>query len=323
MPQIELATPNRWDVDAYFSRWAAQKLEVAGSNYLLAGKLLWTLGRYNEAVEILESAVDLLPPTQNELVGEAFYQLASVHTVSGAYPDAETNCRHAIRVLGPTTSHLRMSVFDLLGRVCGYQGKLEAAEAYHQECLRLCTEERREPGSAASSLHYLGRIRQARGDLVEAAECYQAAMDLFDKIGLIQGRALCLHQLGVLSQRKMDFASAREYYEKALGLRERLGDKMGIAASLHQLGCLHFFAGDAGKAIQMVGQSLEIERALNHLHGVSDGLAFLGYVYTQIGALHHALRHYEEALEIDLKLNRQSEVAEDRRQLDTIRGLLK
>jgi tetratricopeptide (TPR) repeat protein len=323
MPRPEAAPTHTWDVDDYFSKWESRKLSIPGSKQLVAGQLISMLGRYTLAIELLESAANLLPSAEIELLGGTLYNLASVHTISGAYRNAENICRHAIDILGPTQSRFRTAVFDLLGKVCGYQGNLRAGEAYHRECLRLCTEEKRDAASAASSLHYLGRICQARGDLPEAAAHYQSAMHLYDQIGHIQARALCIHQLGTLFQEEMDFANARKYYEKALGLRERLGDRVGIAASVHQLGCLHFYEGDSQKAIQMVNRSLEIEKELNHLHGVSDSLAFLGYVYTQTGLLRDALRHYEQALAIDLTLGRQNEIAETRQHIDAIEQALR
>ena len=310
-----------WNVDQYFDQWGRKHLSTNGVKELVCGQLFADIGYYDDAINLYNSCLSLIPFDDPELPSKTYYQLASVHSIKGDYKQVEDLCRKAMILLGPTISPFKAAIFDLLGKVCGYQGKYDAAEEYHNECLNLSKEILR-ADLIASSLHYLGRVWHIRGDLTKAEGFYLDSARFFSKCGHIQGYALCLHQLGLIYQNKNHYVKAKEYYAQSLKLREKLKDKLGIAASLHQLGCIEFFRGNTDEAMSMIFKSLNLEKEINHSYGISDSLAMLGFMHFNLGKFHEAYSFYQQSLEIDLKLNRQSEANETLLHLTTIRNYL-
>ena len=64
---------------------------------------------------------------------------------------------------------------------------------------------------------------------------YGQSLDIFEELGNRAGMALTLHELGRLAQATGDLAEARRLYGQSLEIAEELGNRAGMASTLGQL----------------------------------------------------------------------------------------
>ena len=87
-------------------------------------------------------------------------------------------------------------------------------------------------------IHSLGILAQARGDYDEAADHYQRALDIRERLGDQAGMADSYHQLGTLAQNRGDYDEAARQYQRSLDFSQRLGNQADTAITFSQLGNL-------------------------------------------------------------------------------------
>ncbi|CAL1163700.1 unnamed protein product [Cladocopium goreaui] len=127
--------------------------------------------------------------------------------------------------------------------------------------------DRDHPGIAAT-LHALGTVSRAAGDLSEATLHLEESLRM--KRSLYGDRdhpgiAATLHELGQVSRAAGDLPEAKQHLEESLRMERSLhGDRdhLEIAATLHELGQVSRAAGDLPAAKQNLEESLRMERSL-------------------------------------------------------------
>jgi len=83
-------------------------------------------------------------------------------------------------------------------------------------------------------------------------------LELWERIGNVQGKAATLHQLGILSANRGEVEQAISLYQQSLEIKERIGDVQGKAATLCWLGHLAAQQGEYARAIAYLQPALEI-----------------------------------------------------------------
>ncbi|BAY19400.1 TPR repeat-containing protein [Anabaenopsis circularis NIES-21] len=76
-------------------------------------------------------------------------------------------------------------------------------------------------------------------------------MEIKERIGNIEGKAVTLHCLGILYANKGEIDQAIALYNQSLELNERIGNVQTKAATLHQLGILYANKGEIDQAIAL------------------------------------------------------------------------
>jgi CHAT domain-containing protein/Tfp pilus assembly protein PilF len=149
------------------------------------------------------------------------------------------------------------------------------------------------------ALNYLGLALHNRGELREALDFYQQALDVFARAGE-QGlwKANVLLNLatvyGSLGEPDAALASTRE----VLSLQCALGDRRGEARALNNLGVLSYNLGDFGAALDAYEPALALARELGDRLREAALLHNLGTAYYGLGDYEQALRRFEQALSI-------------------------
>ncbi|MCT7984324.1 tetratricopeptide repeat protein, partial [Laspinema sp. A4] len=70
--------------------------------------------------------------------------------------------------------------------------------------------------------HQLAGIKANQGEIDEAIALYTASMELEERIGNLQGKAVTLGTLGQLLAIRRDFTTALQYMHESLEILERL-----------------------------------------------------------------------------------------------------
>jgi len=177
-------------------------LQAKSANSL--GILLWSEGRFDEAAELLQRAVDLYRALGNrQRMAGAMANLGNVLSDLGSFSESESFHRQAIDVyrdlrddtnLTRELANLACCLFD--------SGQSEAAEAIFLE-VRDRQSKTEDPSGLATTLGNLAIISSAKGDsvaakqsLVEAIECALAADDHHLSVWLLLPLAATAHLSG-------------------------------------------------------------------------------------------------------------------------------
>ncbi|MDQ3685043.1 MAG: tetratricopeptide repeat protein [Acidobacteriota bacterium] len=161
----------------------------------------------------------------------------------------------------------------------------------------------------AGILNDIGIVHQKLGELVEAKQAYEEALNLAQKIGSRFGEAVSLHQLGMIAQFDGDYIEARRFYQESLKISREIENKFGMSVSLNQLGILAHLVGDYDEARRLSEMSLEIKRELGDRSGIAGSIHQLGRVAHETHNYADARRFYEESLMITRELGDKSGIA--------------
>ena len=185
-------------------------------------------------------------------------------------------------------------------------------------------------GQATAWLH-LGRIAEARGNYVQAHECWQDGLMLArqgKQDGLV---AEMLMELGVLARQQGQPAQANQYFEEALDAARQAGDRRREGDTLRNLGILLREKGQPERARQLYEEALAVFHEVGEQQGSARTLNNLGVLARQQGQPERAHQLLEEALAIfrqledrrgaAIALGNLSRLAENRGQLREARQL--
>ncbi|NDJ20862.1 tetratricopeptide repeat protein [Nostoc sp. B(2019)] len=180
---------------------------------------------------------------------------------------------------------------------CEHQmGEVDQALNYYQQALNLCPAE--DEQELASIYHHFGMLKASKWEVDEAIALYNQSLELWERIGDVQGKAATLQELGRIYANKGEVDEAIALYDQSLELWERIGDVQGKAATLHNLGYIYANKGEVDQAIALYNQSLEIEECIGNVQGKATTLHNLGYIYTDKGEVDQAIALYNQSFEI-------------------------
>ena len=118
------------------------------------------------------------------------------------------------------------STLERIGNALYSEGKMQEAQTYYQQALRL-DQEVDNPGMLASDYGNLANTLAALGDLEGALKMQQKALAAFNSIGSRRGTASVLDNLGDLYLEMGNPEQAKGYYQKALALHRETGYRVG------------------------------------------------------------------------------------------------
>jgi tetratricopeptide (TPR) repeat protein len=87
---------------------------------------------------------------------------------------------------------------------------------------------------------------------------YQEALELFERLGDLRGKAATLHEMAYILRVRGDPDGALRLYQEALEIFERLGDLRDKAVTLGMMGQALWAQGKRGEAIASLWSGLEL-----------------------------------------------------------------
>ncbi|MDZ8080725.1 MAG: tetratricopeptide repeat protein [Nostoc sp. DcaGUA01] len=179
-------------------------------------------------------------------------------------------------------------------------GEVDQALNYYEQALILCPPE--DEQELASISHYLGILKADKGEVDEAIALYNQSLEIFERIGNVQGKAATLHQLAGIYANKGDVDEAIALYNQSLEITERIGDFQTKAATLHEFGRIYAHKGEVDEAIALYNQSLEITERIGDFQTKAATLHQLGIIYANKGEIEQAIALYNQSLEINERI---------------------
>jgi predicted ATPase len=232
---------------------SSKKLEI----YEELGKVLEILGRWGEALELYEQALDLSKRTDNAQARSTF-QAAQAELIrkQGNYDEAE----------------------ELLKKA------RSGFEALHDR------------GGVANTLAVAGIISAEQGDYDEAQMRWEESLAIRRVLGESARIASMLGNLGIVARHHKDIELARSLQEEALAIRRELADPWNIARSLINLGNVIRDQGNRMEAREKLEEALVLLREIGDKWMLGAALDNLGIVLRNLDEYNEAKDRFEEAL---------------------------
>ena len=101
---------------------------------------------------------------------------------------------------------------------------------------------------------------KSKDDYQRAAQKYEEALKISERVKSDKGTGICSYQLGVIQSRLGQYQKSLEYYEQSLAIRKKIGNVKGEGANLNNIGVVYNSLGQYTKALEYFEQSLAIRR---------------------------------------------------------------
>jgi adenylate cyclase len=254
------------------------------------GSALSTAGRYDQALEPLERAVEVYREARDlEAAGRATALLGQAHNLRGTPAEGLARIEPMLELLAPygpspALASLQFTLALLFFRTGRYEELLEAAQrgaeiarAIGNERLLASSEERR-----GTAFNLLGQNERAK-------PVFEAVIPLLERVGELDRLQSALTNLGEAHRLDGDLEAARQYNERSLRVAERVGDPSIVAFSLMNLGEIKLFLGEWDDAAE------DLQRAEEVLGSVASASASAAYAPVTLGRLLLWRGEWEEA----------------------------
>ena len=143
---------------------------------------------------------------------------------------------------------------------------------------------------------------KSKDDYQRAAQKYEEALKINEKVKSEKGIGLCSYQLGVIQSRLGQYQKSLEYYEKSLAINKKVGNVSAEASTLGAIGSVYDSLGQYQNALEYHEKSLAIKQKIGDLKGEGISLNNIGLVYHSLGQYQKALEYYEKSLAIEQKI---------------------
>jgi len=150
----------------------------------------------------------------------------------------------------------------------------------------------------ASAMNSMAYLYINQGDSAKALEYYHKSLKIEEEIGSKEKMASSLKSIGAIYGNQNDLTLALEYYHRSLDMYEEIDYKEGMASSLNNIGVIHSGQGDSTKALFFFNKSLAIKEELGDQEGMAYSLSSIGNLYEAMDHPETALDFYRKSLAI-------------------------
>ncbi len=190
----------------------------------------------------------------------------------------------------------------LLGRTAIGQGQAsDAVEDYllHAQTLNVLA---RDTTAEAETRNAAGIGYERLGQLDAAAEQYQRAIAMREKLGDKPGLAKSLRNLAIVQAEQGKRDDAEKSLTNASNLLESLGDRSSIADLYNDRGVVAEEAGDFGEALNYYRQAYGLRQQLGNAVAIAESLNNIGFASYRMGDFDNASVYWKQAMEQYQKL---------------------
>ncbi|MBF0323305.1 MAG: hypothetical protein HQL62_10285, partial [Magnetococcales bacterium] len=289
-----------WKVPAEIGSW------LAGSGYLPVGPARQAhrrIGAY--LIQIFEdNHEDLFGLTWVDILMEARYHWMQADDIEMAAA-LSGKISHGLEIQGLFAELERINRQFLawgshpspcywIAQSCLGRGELEQAQEWFQRSREAAGD--RYPVEQAVAWQGEAEIHLAKGRLDAAREGFQAAMELLQGAGDLDGEASMAARVAALHVRQGAPEKATTYLQHALTLQEKAGDRMGAARTLSRLAEVDMARHDFTAAVPKLRAALAVQTTVQDHEGESTSHALWGMLEMQRERPEQAVVHFARAI---------------------------
>ncbi|HEY0099056.1 MAG TPA: DUF2225 domain-containing protein [Pyrinomonadaceae bacterium] len=208
-------------------------LEIyAGYSLHNRSEMLWRLGRYQEAREMLSQALAIAekPGKQHEeLLAHSYLTQAQIALSESRYGEAQAKSEQALNAAGDSNKSLAVEAKRTLGLAQSSSGATAKGKLWCEEALATA-KLTGDPWLISCSVLALAKAQLAHGEAAAARESAQEAQASFARAGQKVSEWRAWFVAARASQREGDPAAARDYAARATNLLAELQQTWGAAA---------------------------------------------------------------------------------------------
>ena len=278
----------------------------------MAGHFQWRLGRFEQGIALLETAVSAInPANKQEKLIHGFIQFFLANAIHYRGEFART------RDIGEKLVHLFQAQNDKIGAsLCLYLaglaaeavGDYEDAVQFGRQSLQLA----QDAGSEYMTFYgyrLLGKLAIAGGNYKIAEQHLQKSFDISWSHGFPAQSMLHLNELGDAARLQGDFEEANRYYERSLAISSEANSATAMASAYWGLGNLAWQSGKHDAAKAYFAKSKQTSPMKNWTPGGP------GWVSLAVGDVDEARRLFLSELQTI------AQIKQAPRALDTLAGL--
>jgi predicted ATPase len=306
---------------AHFQRAlrAADELNGEGTGDQLTAyeglsQVLTLLGRYDEALEYLDRAWDVvegwtLGKERDLRLAQLCHRMAEAYDPKGDYPAAFEWLERGLSIPGieETVEGARLRRFG--SGVLYRQGENSRAGEWCGISLEIA-ERLGDEDALAQGHRSMGAILVRQGDFSGASEHCRQSVTLNERLGNLLGQAEAYNNLALVYDTQGDWDGAVRYYSAANEIVERIGYAEGQARIANNLGYLYTMQGRLDLAVEQCRAALNILERLGHRYGVALLNNNLGAAYARGGDWDEAAEHLERSLALFQEIGAEEFLAE-------------
>jgi tetratricopeptide (TPR) repeat protein len=155
-----------------------------------------------------------------------------------------------------------------------------------------------EKQAKGARLGNLGLAYADLGQVEEAIEHYQAALDIAREIGDRRNEGVHLGNLGIAYADLRQAEKAIEHLQAALVISREIGDRRSEGNHLGNLGTCCLDLAQTERAVAYYEQALNVAREIGDRMGEGYCLYELGKTYRILGEIEKAIGHYKQAIDV-------------------------
>src|SRR5271157_167669 len=266
---------------------------------LLLGRLYISQRRIDEALRVLEAALELVRGTDRpELEAALHLEAASAHSSAAAYATEAIleRSRAALEIYG-RLGDPEGQMIGCLAVTGAYASRGDAAHA--REAGDRCLSAAREAHSRiweAVALRDAGRAAMLGGDLDRAIEAFTREAALCAEAGHPAKARQATYELGRVYHRQGRFAEALECFERSRSDGATAAERFQDAHSMRGLGAVYGDLGDYFRRLQYETESVRIFRGDGYGWQAGAGLGNIAETYAALGDFPSARASFIESL---------------------------
>jgi len=244
--------------------------EVRAELAATLGKVLLNLGDEEQAIALLQSALDAEPEMAQRdpaLAADIHFDLGVAQRRSGLLEQAEVNLLKVLALRGnflEQESEEMASAWNTLGLVHHTMGEFDAAQVEYEKALAIRQSlEGPDAPTSAATWNNLGALAMKQGKLNAAVEAFERALKIHQKQYAGEEHpdlATTLNNLGMGLEALGKFDDAEACFMESLAMRRRLlaADHPHIAGSINNLGLLEESRGNIAAAAARFREALAV-----------------------------------------------------------------
>jgi adenylate cyclase len=285
-------------------REARRKLEQCGAKEATLaridekyGAVLYTAGRYDEALEPLERASDAYRQVEDlEAAGRVVASIGMAHRYRGTPDEGIPQVQSMLaRLEGSGPSEALASLYIALASLFFLTGKYRET--------RETAEKAADIARAVENARLLGEAEERRGTALlllgepdEALRVLEGALPLVEAGGDFVVLWRALNNTATVCEKLGRMDLVKPYTERALEVAERMGNPSRTAFILANLGSTLITLGDWGGARTQLDRAMNLAVSAGHAADAAIPLQYLGQLCLWQGDLNGAHNHLREGL---------------------------
>ncbi len=238
-------------------RVAVEKYPNNPHAHLCLGTSYGTVGEFKLALEHLKKAESLT--SDKEILMYIYGWIGLIYEKMGYLDDAILYFSRSLslaRDLG--NKSMQATGLNNIAVIYYYKGELDKALDFHEESLRLQTDEKEK----APTYNNIANIYYKKGNYQKAVEYYQKAIEIRERYGDYHGASISKLNLGGTYIEMKDYEKAEKYILEGLEGVKKVGDKYWEAVAYQYLGWLYKDKGNKKTAKDYLTRAYNLYKSI-------------------------------------------------------------